>query len=73
MNEQVLIEARKMYAGFLANRRKELGITQEQLAAASGMGIATIRRFEGGKFWINLKQYLIFCHCLKCEFQIKSL
>jgi transcriptional regulator with XRE-family HTH domain len=66
MNEKVLLEARAMISGFLANRRKELGMTQEQLADMSGMGIATIKRFESGKFWLNLKQYLILCHYLKC-------
>jgi len=66
MNEQVLLEARSLISGFLANRRKELGITQMQLADMSGMGIATIKRFESGKFWLNLKQYLILCHHLKC-------
>lgn len=66
MNEKVLLEARALISGFLQNRRKELGITQEQLAELSGMGIATIKRFESGKFWLNLKQYLILCHHLKC-------
>jgi transcriptional regulator with XRE-family HTH domain len=66
MNERVLLEARGLISGFLQNRRKELGITQEQLAELSGMGIATIKRFESGKFWLNLKQYLILCHHLKC-------
>ena len=66
MNEKVLLEARALISGFLQNRRKELGITQEQLAEMSGMGIATIKRFESGKFWLNLKQYLILCHHLKC-------
>lgn len=66
MNEKVLLEARTLISGFLRNRREELGITQQDLADASGMGIATIKRFESGKFWLNLKQYLILCHYLKC-------
>lgn len=66
MNEKVLLEARLLISGFLKSRRKELGITQEQLADLSGMGIATIKRFESGKFWLNMKQYLILCHHLKC-------
>jgi len=28
MNEQVLLEARKLISGFLLSRRKELGLTQ---------------------------------------------
>jgi transcriptional regulator with XRE-family HTH domain len=66
MQEQVLLEARQLISGFLVSRRKELGITQDQLAEMSGMGIATIKRFESGKFWLNLKQYLILCHHLQC-------
>ena len=66
MNEKVLQEARQLVSGFLKNRREELGITQQQLADDSGMGIATIKRFESGKFWLNMKQYLILCHFLKC-------
>lgn len=66
MNEKVLNDARALISGFLKDRRIELGITQEQLADKSGMGIATIKRFESGKFWLNLKQYLILCHHLKC-------
>ena len=66
MHEDVLLEARKLISGFLKNRRIELNITQEKLAELSGMGVATIKRFESGKFWLNLKQYLILCHHLKC-------
>ena len=66
MNEKVLNEARDMISGFLRDRRNELGISQAELAELTGMGIATIKRFESGKFWINMKQYLILCHHLKC-------
>jgi transcriptional regulator with XRE-family HTH domain len=66
MNEKVLQEARSLISGFLKNRREELGLTQQSLADNTGMGIATIKRFESGKFWLGLKQYLILCHYLKC-------
>lgn len=66
MNENVLLEARLLISGFLKNRRVELGMSQDKLAELSNMGVATIRRFESGKFWLNLKQYLILCHHLKC-------
>lgn len=66
MSEKVLNEARALISGFLKKRREELGISQQALADDSGMGIATIKRFESGKFWLNLKQYLILCHHLKC-------
>lgn len=66
MNDKVLLEARELISRFLKERREELGVTQQELAELSGMGIATIKRFESGKFWLNLKQYLILCHHLKC-------
>lgn len=64
--EKTLLEARNMISGFLKDRREDLGITQAELAEISGMGIATIKRFESGRFWLNLKQYLLLCHHLKC-------
>lgn len=66
MQEKILLEARSLISGFLKNRREELGMSQQALADLSGMGIATIKRFESGKFWLNLKQYLMLCHFLKC-------
>lgn len=66
MNDKVLLEARGLISGFLKSRREEIGMTQQELADLSGMGIATIKRFESGRFWLNLKQYLILCHYLRC-------
>lgn len=66
MNEKVLLEARGLISGFLKSRREELDMSQQELADLSGMGIATIKRFESGRFWLNLKQYLILCHHLRC-------
>lgn len=67
MNPKELLQTRSAISGFLKIRREKLGITQQELADNSGMGIATIKRFESGKFWINLKQYIILCDCLKCD------
>ena len=64
MNEKVLNEARKIIAGFLKQRREELGITQAELAERTGLGIATIKRSENADFWLGLKQYLILCEAL---------
>lgn len=65
MNEKELLKARITISGFLKNRREELGITQAQLAEMTGMGIATIKRFESGKFWLNMKQYILLRHALQ--------
>lgn len=67
MNETILEQDRESISRSLVKRRKELGMTQDELAAKSGMGIATIRRFETAKFWIGLKQLVILCRCLQCS------
>jgi len=64
MNEKELNESRQQIAAFIQNRRNELGITQATLAEQTGMGIATIKRFESGKFWLNMKQYVLLRHAL---------
>lgn len=64
MNEKVLNEARNIIAGFLKNRRIELGMTQEELADKTGMARATINRMEQGLFWLGMKQYLLICEAL---------
>jgi transcriptional regulator with XRE-family HTH domain len=72
MHEQVLIEARKMIAGFIRNRRIELKMSQDELAERTHLGIATIKRFEAGKFWINLKTLLIICNALSMYFFLEE-
>lgn len=65
MSEKQLNESRQQIAAFIQNRRNELGITQAQLAGMTGMGIATIKRFESGKFWLNMKQYVLLRNALQ--------
>ena len=67
-----MFEARKMIAGFLAQRRAELGMTQEALAERTGMGIATVKRFESGRFWLSSKHLLMLCHVLDCYFFLEA-
>ena len=56
---------RQQIAAVIQNRRNELGITQAALAEKTGMGIATIKRFESGKFWLNMKQYVLLRNALQ--------
>lgn len=65
MDEQKLNESRKQIAAFIQNRRNELGLSQAALAEQTGMGIATIKRFESGKFWLNMKQYVLLRNALQ--------
>lgn len=72
MNDKLLEEARELISLRFAERRKELGITQEKVAELSGLGVATIKRFESAKFWIGLKQLLILCHVYECYFFVED-
>lgn len=65
MDEKKLNESRQQIAAFIQNKRKELGISQAELAQQTGMGIATIKRFESGKFWLNMKQYVMLRNALQ--------
>lgn len=65
MNEKVIQEARKIMAGFFANRRKELNLSQKELASAMQVSESTIIRIEQGKFWIRQDVYLKLCHHLQ--------
>jgi len=72
MKEEVLYEARNKIAGFLLARRKELGMTQDELAEKAGLGVATIRRIESARFWMNVQQLLMLCHALDCFFFMEA-
>jgi transcriptional regulator with XRE-family HTH domain len=65
MNEKTLNEARNLIAGFLKDRRLELGLSQQDLADKTGMARETINRMEAGKFWLGMKQYLLICEALE--------
>jgi transcriptional regulator with XRE-family HTH domain len=64
MTEEKLNQARQKIVDAFVARRRELQISQDELAARSGMGVATIRRFESGRYWLHLKQYLILREAL---------
>lgn len=65
MNEKELNNSRIKIAAVIQNRRNELGISQATLAEQTGMGLATIKRFESGKFWLNMKQYILLRSALQ--------
>jgi len=65
MTDKQLNEDRLKIAAFIQKRRNELGISQAALAELTGMGIATIKRFESGKFWLNMKQYILLRNALQ--------
>ena len=72
MNEQLLDEARKLIVGFFVNRRKELGLTQQDVADKAGLSLRTVKGFELMQFWPGLKQYLSLCHALDLYFFVEE-
>jgi transcriptional regulator with XRE-family HTH domain len=64
MTEKTLEAARDMIAGFLKNRRLELGLTQAEVADRAGVARKTINAMEAGLFWLGMKQYLLICEAL---------
>lgn len=72
MNEIILNEARKLISQRFSERRKELGFTQEYIAEITGLGIATIKRFESANFWIGTKQLLILCQAYQLFFFVEE-
>ncbi len=72
MNEQVLIEARKKLAGFLKERREELGLTQLQLANKCNWKQQTIQRIESANHFISTKQLWILCNALELYWFIET-
>ena len=65
MTDKQLNTTRTKIAEAIQKRRSELGVSQAALADQTGMGIATIKRFESGRFWLNMKQYIILRSALK--------
>ena len=72
MDESILNEARGLISQRYADRRKEKGISQQKLADMTGLGVATIKRFEANKFWIGTKQLLILSHHLQMFFFVEE-
>ncbi len=57
----------------LRQSRKQLGLTQSQLALASGVGVRFIVDLEAGKPTLRLENILRVMHALGGELQISGL
>lgn len=66
-NNSKIKAAREKLGGILSQRRKQMGITQGQLAEHIGMPIATIQGIENGKFIAGIDQILQVCAALELE------
>lgn len=54
----------KTFGYFIRDARKKAGLTQVQLAAASGVGERFIRELEKGKHTCQLQKYLVITNML---------
>lgn len=62
-------KARAYYYGvILRDRRKELGMTQKELAQKTGTARSYIARIERGETDMQLSSFLRIAHVLKIEF-----
>jgi len=68
ITNEVINEAANLIGSFVIERRKALGLTQKQLADRAGLGIATVKRVELGKFVPDGKSLLKLCAALDCYF-----
>lgn len=54
-------------AYFVRRKRKERGITQDELAKCSGVGLAFLKRLEGGDENLHLAKVLLVMRHLNAE------
>lgn len=73
ISDKVINEARDLIAGFITNRRKELNLTQSELAERAGLGVATVARIEQKKFIPDGKSLLKICYALDCYFFLQEM
>lgn len=55
----------------IRDERKELGLRQDELAAASGVGLRFLVELERGKPTVQMGKVLDVISALGCEFQIR--
>lgn len=67
MTDIELLEARILVAGFFKKRRKDLKISQQELADKTGSTLNAIERFEQGKFWPLLRHFIVWCDALEID------
>lgn len=51
-------------------KREEKKLSQQALAVATGLGVATIIRMEQNKSWPNMKALFKVCHYLDLKLEI---
>ena len=62
-----LSEIRKILAGNLKKKRRNLGYSQEKFAEISGLSVQTINDIEGGRKWVSDKTITKLSAALQIE------
>lgn len=70
-DEQKAIEARKLIAEFVKQRRVELGYSIERIAEVSGISIAEVESIEVGAVY-SIDSFLLLTHGLNCYFLLTT-
>jgi transcriptional regulator with XRE-family HTH domain len=68
VSHESLVAARIITGNFIRERRKALGMRQEDLAERSGVSLATIKRAESGSFFLSLKHLWAILEALDLYF-----
>lgn len=72
LDENTVKEFGKVIGKTIEARRKELKITQEQLAEMIGVHFTTINRLENAKFSPRLELFARVCHALDLFFFVEE-
>jgi y4mF family transcriptional regulator len=62
----------KKLGNLIRKKRKEQGLTQEELAGMSGVGVRFVRELEHGKESCHLGKALLIAHMLGLEIKING-
>jgi len=72
MTERQLHEKRMEISQAIRTARLERQISQATLSEKTGLGIATIKRFESGKYWLGTKQLILICKSLDVKIKFDA-
>ncbi|MEO1021362.1 MAG: helix-turn-helix transcriptional regulator [Bacteroidota bacterium] len=68
INQEAIDEARDSIVDFIIQRRKNMKLTQIQLAKRAGVSTRTLQRIESEKYIAQADNLLKICYALDCYF-----
>lgn len=67
IDKGIRIENAKRLGGILQTAREEVGLTQDDLAGRLGKNQSYVSRYEAGRCYLDLTQFILICHELYVE------